>query len=152
MAGASERHDLAAGLLYEAVAPGARAAGCRPFTANRLVKTRAGSMYYPDVMVACGKAPDRMYETSPTFIVEVLSPSTATIDRREKALAYTAIESLRMLLLVDPEYRRIEAAWLDDSGGLVWDVFGPGDVVVTGYGDLDVERFYDELDATATTN
>ena len=28
MAGGSERHDLAAGLLYELLAPGARSAGC----------------------------------------------------------------------------------------------------------------------------
>jgi Uma2 family endonuclease len=151
MAGATERHDLAAGLLYEAIAQGARAAGCRPFTSNRLLRTRTGSMYYPDVMVACGKAPDRMYEEYPTLVVEVLSRSTAGTDRREKALAYTAIETLKMLLLVDPDNPRIEAAWLDDDGRLVWDVFGPGDIVLTGYGDLDVERYYDDIDATATT-
>ena len=51
MAGGPERHDLAVGLLYEFLAPGARLAGCRPFTSNRLVRTRAGNAYYPDVMV-----------------------------------------------------------------------------------------------------
>jgi Uma2 family endonuclease len=130
--GATERHDLAAGLLLVSVIEGALAAGCRAFSANRLVRTRAGSMYYPDVMVACGKGPHQMYETSPTLVVEVLSPRTASVDRREKALAYTAIVSLRMLLLVDPDDRRIEAASLGDDGELVWDLFGPGDVVVTG--------------------
>jgi len=160
MAGATERHELAATLLSRRIIDGALAPGCRPFTANRLVETPPGSMYYPDVMVACGKASDQMYESYPTLIIEVLSPSTVAVDRREKALAYTAIKTLKMLLLVGPEKRRllvgpekrrIEAAWLDDDRSLVWDVFVPGDVVITGYGEIDVERFYDELDATATT-
>lgn len=149
-AGGSERHDLAAGLLYETIASGARRAGCRPFTANRLVHTRHGSAYYPDVMVACGKAPHRLYETDPTLVIEVLSPSTADIDRREKAAAYTAAESLGLLLLVDPDSRRIEAARVVD-GQLRWSVHTSGDVVVTGYGDLDVDELHDRLDAIATT-
>ena len=148
---ATERHALAAGLLLTTVAEGALSAGCRPFSASRLVRTPAASMYYPDVMVACGKAPHERYETHPTLVVEVLSPWTADVDRREKVLAYTSIASLRMLLLVDPDDRRIEAARSNDDGRLIWDVFGPGDVVITGYGDLHVERFYDQLDATATT-
>ncbi|MDQ6910051.1 MAG: Uma2 family endonuclease, partial [Actinomycetota bacterium] len=65
MSGGSERHDLAAGLLYELLAAGARARGCRPFTSNRLVRTRSGNGYYPDVMIACGQAPHRLYETDP---------------------------------------------------------------------------------------
>ena len=150
-AGGSERHDLAAGLLYEAVASGARQAGCRPFTSNRLVHTRLGSTYYPDVMIACGKAPHRLYETDPTLVVEVLSPSTADIDRREKAAAYTVSEALGLLLLVDPDNRRIEAARVVE-GELRWSVYTSGDVVITGYGDLDVDAFYDALDAIATTS
>lgn len=149
-AGGSERHDLAAGLLYEAVAAGARQRGCRPFIANRLVHTRHGSAYHPDVMVACGKAPDRLYETDPTLVIEVLSPSTAGVDRREKAAAYTASPTLALLLLVDPDSRRIEAASTQD-GTLSWRAYGPGSVVFTDYGDLDVDGFYDSLDASATT-
>jgi Uma2 family endonuclease len=150
MAGGSERHDLAAGLLYEAVAPNARSAGCRPFTANTIVYTRHDAAYYPDVMVVCGPAAHRLYETDPTLVIEVLSPSTADTDRREKAVAYAASPTLRHLLLVDPDRRRVEVAH-PVEGELVWDVCGPGDVVVTAYGDIDVDAFYDQLDAVATT-
>lgn len=141
MAGGSERHDLVAGLIYELVAPGSRLRGCRPFTANRLLRTPSGNLYYPDVLVACGPAPHRLYETGPALIVEVLSPSTADIDRREKAVAHAEAEPLQLLLLVDPDARRIEAA--RPSGGRVteWTVFGPGEVVATGFGDS--VRFYD---------
>lgn len=83
-AGGSERHDLAAGLCFEALAPAARAAGCRPFTANRLVRTASGAGYYPDVLIVCGRAAHRLYEDDAVLVIEVLSPSTMDIDRREK--------------------------------------------------------------------
>lgn len=151
MAGGTERHDLAAGLIYELLAAGARARGCRPFTSNRLVRTRNGNAYYPDVMVACGPAPHRLYETDPAVVVEVLSPSTAGVDRREKAVAYAGAESLQVLLLVDPDARRIELARPCRGGIDTWDVYGPGDVVATEFGDLDIDGLYDVIDRTATT-
>jgi len=152
MAGGSERHDLAAGLLYEAIAPSARAKGCRPFMSNRLVRTSAGNGYYPDVMVVCGNAANRLYEQDPTLIIEVLSPSTADTDRREKALAYTGGESLSAYVLVDPDRRRFEVAERTSAGELSWRAYGPGETVGTPYAVIDVDAFfYDALDAVATT-
>lgn len=151
MAGGSERHDLAAGLLYEVLAAGARARGCRPFTSNRLVRTRSGNAYYPDVMVACGPAPHRHYETDPALVVEVLSPSTANVDRREKAVAYTEAASLRLFVLVDPDTRRMELARPANGAIDTWEVCGPGDVLATELGDIDVDAVYDMIDRTATT-
>lgn len=152
MAGGSERHDLAAGLLYESLAAGARARGCRPFSSNRLVRTRSGNAYYPDVMVACGPAPHRRYETDPALLVEVMSPSTADVNRREKAVAYAELTSLHLLVLVDPDARRIELA--RPSNGVIdaWEVYGPGDVLATEFGDIDVDALYDVIDRTATTS
>jgi Uma2 family endonuclease len=150
MAGGSERHDLAAGLLYELLAPAARARGCRPFAGNRLVRTSTGAGYYPDVLVACGKAPHRLYEDSPSVVIEVLSRSTEDIDRREKAAAYGACPSLQCYVLVDPDRRRVEVATPVD-GSLRWAVAGPGEVLGIGGADLDVDAFYDAIDAQATT-
>ena len=151
MAGGSERHDLAAGLLYELVAAGARASGCRPFTSNRLVRTSSGNTYYPDVMVVCGQAPHRLYETDPALIIEVLSPSTADVDRREKAVAYAEATSLRLLVLVDPDTRRLELARPANGAVNAWEVAGPGEVLATDFGDIDVDALYDSIDRTATT-
>jgi Uma2 family endonuclease len=151
MAGGSERHDLAAGLLYEAVAAGARARGSRPFMASRLVRTSAGNGYYPDVVVVCGGAVHRLYEEDPTLVIEVLSPSTADTDRREKALAYTSSASLRSYILVDPDRRRFEVAESSD-GVLAWRAYGPGETVPTPYAVIDVDAFYDTLDDVATTS
>ena len=151
MAGGSERHDLAAGLLYETIARAARAAGSRPFISNRLLRTVAGNGYYPDVMVVCGDAAHRLYEEDPTLVIEVLSASTADTDRREKALAYSSSRSLRSYVLVDPDRRRLEVAE-SVGGGLVWHAYGPGETVATPYAVIDVDAFYDSLDAIATTS
>lgn len=152
MAGGSERHDLAAGLFYEAVAAAARARGCRPFTANRLVRTAGGAVYYPDVVVVCRPAAHRLYEEGPVLVAEVLSRSTQEIDRREKAQAFAESSELAHFVLVDPDRRRIEVARPGPPpGGLRWTAYGPGDIVPIGFADIDVDAFYDTLDGTATT-
>ncbi len=66
MSGGTERHDLIAGLIYEALVAAARAKGCRTFMGNRLLRTRDDSAYYADVMVVSGEAPHVQYETDPT--------------------------------------------------------------------------------------
>ncbi|MGI8537298.1 MAG: Uma2 family endonuclease [Mycobacteriales bacterium] len=150
MAGGSERHDLTAGLIYEALADGARTAGCRPFTSNRLL--RAGTAgYYPDVLIVCGPATDRLYEANASLVVEVLSPTTQDTDRREKASAYATLPDLAWYLLADPDRRRLEVASVE-SGALHWQAYGPGGVVSTAYGMLDVDRLYDAVDGSATTS
>lgn len=151
LAGGSERHDLMVGLLYEKLAPGARAKGCRPFISNRLVLTPCGNAYYPDVMVVCSPAPDRFHETDPVLVVEVLSPSTQANDRREKAVAYAESSSLGLLLLVDQHVRRIEVARPANGRVQDWRAYGPGEVIFTPYGDINVDDCYDEVDRSATS-
>ena len=149
MAGGSERHDLLTGLVYEALAPGARASGCRPFSSNRLVRL-GHAAYYPDVLVVCGPAGHRLHEVDLAVAVEVRSPSTADTDRREKAAAYALAPGLRHYLLIDPEQRRIEIA-TPEAGELRWQAHGPASLIVTDFGTIDVDRLYDDLDRVATT-
>lgn len=149
MAGGTERHDLTAQALYERLVAGARPAGCRTFHGNRLLRVSASESYYPDVMVVCGSRADEHYETSPGLIVEVLSPSTESTDRREKAAVYRSIPALAMYLLVSPLFRRIERATRDASGEWRWRAFGPGEVLGTAFADVDVDVLYDRVDAEA---
>jgi len=112
MGGASAKHGLVAGALHAAVLPHARRKGCQLFMADmKLRVNHAGQtyFYYPDLLLACDQQ-DRepYYRRSPCLIVEVLSPSTERIDRREKLFAYQTIPSLREYLLVDPEKRCVE--------------------------------------------
>ena len=101
-------------------------------------------------MIVCGPAADRYHESDLSLVVEVLSPSTEAVDRREKALAYAGAPSFEQYVLVDPDRRRIEVATRGPDG-LRWRVHGPGMLVVTRFGDLDLDDLYDEVDATATT-
>lgn len=88
--------------------------------------------YYPDVMVACGsEVGSPLFEEEPCLLVEVISPSTEAIDRREKLLAYKKLSSLKCYLIVHQEELRVERHWRDEEG--VWwqaDLVGEGRVPV----------------------
>jgi Uma2 family endonuclease len=67
---------------------------------------------YPDLHVVCG-APERDPDddhaiVNPTIIMEVLSDSTAGLDRTEKFAAYRRLPSLREYVLVSQRERRVE--------------------------------------------
>ena len=64
--------------------------------------------YYPDVMVNCDPAGQQNYYCdTPSVIVEVMSPTTERIDRREKLMAYELIPSLHTYVLVSQERREV---------------------------------------------
>lgn len=152
MAGGSERHDLAAGLIGLELALATRAGPCRTFTENRLVRTPRGNGYYPDVLLVCGPAAHRLYETDANVIVEVLSASTEAVDRREKADGYADLPSLTTYVLVEPRLRRVEVANRNPRGAWSWSVVPAGGVLdLGGHAFVDVDAFYDELDRKSTT-
>ena len=112
MGGASARHGLVVTGLGLAIGPHARRKGCQLFIADMKVRVDHVDQtyfYYPDLLLACDPG-DRepYYRHRPCMMVEVLSPSTERIDRREKLFAYQMIPSLREYLLVDPDKRCIE--------------------------------------------
>ena len=112
MGGASARHGLVAGGIYAAALPHARRKRCQLFMADMKVRVDNADQtyfYYPDLLLACD-VQDRepYYRRRPCLIVEVLSPSTERIDRREKLFAYQTIPSLREYLLIDPDQRCVE--------------------------------------------
>lgn len=49
-------------------------------------------------------------------MIEVLSPTTADIDRREKRQNYALLPSLREYVLVDQDRRRVDVYRRDDKG------------------------------------
>jgi Uma2 family endonuclease len=148
MAGGTERHDLAVGQLYRMLSQ-AEDRGCRVFASNRLLRT-ATAAYYPDLMVSCSPAVHALYEGDAAIVVEVLSPSTRDVDRREKAAAYAGLASLSMYIVVDLDARRLEVAEPHRSG-LSWKAYGQADVGVTSAGDIDVAALFDAVDRLATT-
>lgn len=132
MSGASRRHNELTLAIGAALLPEAKAHGCRLYVSD--MKLRLGNVsYYPDVMAACADGMDSEYwETQPCLLVEVLSPSTRRTDQREKLQAYTALPSLLMYLIVDPEAeeitvhsRAVEGRWVARVAGLADDISVP---------------------------
>ena len=135
MTGASIRHNIIAGNLYTALRTHLRGTPCRALMEGvKLYLKKERSYFYPDVMVTCES---RLLELdaqmqivdSPTLIIEVLSPTTEGIDRREKLRAYRTLPSLKEYALVSPDECELEL--YRRRGDIAWDIitFEPGDAV-----------------------
>jgi Uma2 family endonuclease len=104
MCGVTPRHNRIASRLHGAFRDRLKGGPCESYIAEVAVKLRMGRddyAYYPDVMVVCGreKGEERFF-TDPKLIVEVLSPSTASVDRHEKRIAYRRIAALEEYVIV----------------------------------------------------
>ena len=112
MTGASDRHGLILNALAYALTPAARRKGCQLFTSDMKLRLEMGGktvFYYPDLLLSCDPQDREPYfRRLPCLIVEVLSESTARIDRREKLLAYQGLPGLQAYLLVEQDARRVE--------------------------------------------
>jgi Uma2 family endonuclease len=112
MTGASDRHALIVNALAFALTPAARQRRCQLFTNDMKVRFElAGAtvFYYPDLLLACDPADRELYfRTAPCLVVEVLSPRTERIDRREKLFSYITLPSLQEYLLVGQDRPLIE--------------------------------------------
>ena len=133
--GASIRHNIIALNIATALRTHVRGTPCRALMEGvKLYLKKERSYFYPDVMVTCEP---RLLELdaqvqvvdSPVLIVEVLSPSTEGIDRREKLRAYRTQPGLKEYALVGQDACRVELH--RRRGDIGWDIitFEPGDMV-----------------------
>lgn len=107
LAGAEPAHNLIKdniqGELYQQLRP----RGCRSFTSDQRVRISATRYVYPDVVVVCG-APEYTDErpaslANPELLVEVISPSTAGRDHKEKLDVYLQLPELKEYWIVESE-------------------------------------------------
>ncbi|SDY14742.1 Endonuclease, Uma2 family (restriction endonuclease fold) [Allochromatium warmingii] len=149
MTGASRQHGIIVSNLVAALRPLVRGRGCQLFASDMKVRLQIADQdifYYPDLLLSCA-ADDRepYYCTQPCVIVEVLSPSTERLDRREKFLSYITLPSLQDYLLVSQTERAIwhhrrSCNWHVErvtEGSLTLDCLGIG---------LPLSLIYEELD------
>lgn len=106
MSGGSEAHARISGNIYAELHAQLKKRSCTPFNSEIPIKTPTLPPYrYPDTSVVCGKP---LFEkilgidalTNPVLVVEVLSPHTESVDRKEKFEAYKAVETVREYMLV----------------------------------------------------
>jgi Uma2 family endonuclease len=126
MTGASRRHNLISLNLTSALREVLRGGPCQVFMTDVKVHVAsANAYYYPDLVVTCDpRDVDPYFVNRPCLIVEVLSPSTEKIDRREKLLAYRKLDSLREYVLVDPDTRELTVYRLGEQAQWWQDVYG----------------------------
>lgn len=117
MAGASNAHNQIATNILVSLGSQLRGKPCRPFNSDTRIRLRMPGglrFYYPDVSITCRpNPPTDAFQDEPKVVVEVISPETRSIDENEKRLAYTALPSLSVYLLVEQSdawvrvYRRV---------------------------------------------
>ena len=119
MVGASRTHALLVTHLVSALDNHLCDTSCRVMANDMKVFIEAvNRFYYPDVLVSCSDRetePDEHYETAPLLVVEVLSTSTESTDRREKRFAYQTLESLQEYVLIAQSQRVIEVFRRQDN-------------------------------------
>jgi Uma2 family endonuclease len=73
------------------------------------VEVDADTDYEPDALVNCGPriAPDATAATNPVVVVEVLSPSTQSVDTGEKLADYFRVPSIQHYLVVRSRRKEI---------------------------------------------
>lgn len=104
MCGVTPRHNRISSRLHGAFRDHLKGGPCESYMSEVAVKLRISRddyAYYPDVMVVCGREKEEeRFFTNPKLIVEVLSPSTASVDRHEKRIAYRRIAALEEYVIV----------------------------------------------------
>jgi len=106
MSGGSYAHGRIISNVHYRLSQKLEGRDCQAFTGDIAMNTPSLRPYrYPDASVACGELKFENFRgvdalVNPVLIVEVLSPTTADHDRKEKFIAYQAIPSFREYLLV----------------------------------------------------
>jgi Uma2 family endonuclease len=119
MTGGTVNHGRIAANLIAMLIPHLRGGGCSVQTSDVKVQIAESNEYiYPDVSVTCDDR-DRTatkFISHSCLIVEVLSPSTAAYDRRDKFNLYRRSDRLQDYVLVDTQKIEIDTYNKNDRG------------------------------------
>jgi Uma2 family endonuclease len=87
--------------------------------------------YYPDVLVSCEENPEDVhFRNFPVLIIEVTSPSTKHIDRREKLLFYQQMPSVQEYAIIDQHKINIEIHRRQPNGSWITYYFDKEDTEI----------------------
>lgn len=123
ISGPSVPHCIVAQNIFRAIDSHLQKGPCQAFVSGCDVKLSLGTdqiVYMPDLVVSCDRSAwEEKWIPNPKLVVEVLSPSTHQIDRKEKAVNYRRVPSMEEYVIASqkrPEltiYRRA-ARWLPE--------------------------------------
>lgn len=134
MVGSTHAHNVISTNLCALIRSHLRGTSCQVFMADMKLRIDdTNSFYYPDIMVTCEPVNQKdICKKAPVLIIEVLSPSTATIDRREKMFAYKKIASLTEYVIVYQDRQLVEVYHKDLQGQWEMKVVQPPDNLFLG--------------------
>lgn len=154
MAGASRNHTRLTrnvhGILFRQLGTGP----CENLDQDVKVWIEAHLAYfYPDASISC---PPNYIDVAngvidnPTVLFEVLSPSTASIDRGAKFAAYRTLPSLRDYVLIESEARQVEVFSLEGDQWMVR-TYTEGTIVLPSISiEIEMEELYRHVTFEAT--
>ena len=109
MAGASDNHNRIVRNFVNFLSRHLDDSPCETFFGDIKVRVTKNVYYYPDILVSCEENPeDAHFRNSPILIIEVTSPSTESIDRREKLLFYQQMPSVQEYVIVSQAKINVE--------------------------------------------
>jgi len=123
---ASIRHQSIVGQIFSRLEQGLKGKPCKPFVAPVDVILSEEDVVQPDVLVVCDpqKIGEKAIHGAPDLIFEVLSPSTALKDMREKKALYQCAGVVEYVV-IDPLENDVQRFVLNDEQQYgVADVFG----------------------------
>ena len=149
MAGASQRHQEVAANTLTSLRSKLRGGSCRPTAADTGVSSPGGSVRYPDVVVDCGPRNDKsMLATTPTVVIEVLSPSTRSFDAHRKLIEYKSNPAIKCILLIDTNeaciilHRRDHEKWIEIVYSCIADIVHLSEIGA----DVSLQEVYEGLE------
>lgn len=112
MAGGTEAHARIAGNVQAFLRNALRGTGCRPYGSDLAVRTGERTIRFPDVSIYCSdpltpEDGDRQLLGDPQVVVEVLSPSTSSLDQKVKLEEYRTLPGVHQIVFVDPRAERV---------------------------------------------
>lgn len=111
-AAGTARHALVGGNIIASLRAKLRGTGCAPFNSDLMLRVCAENGRLPDVAIYYDPRdiadPSALAFERPSVVFEILSPSTARVDRGAKLTEYQAIESVHTIVFVDPDLERME--------------------------------------------
>jgi Uma2 family endonuclease len=104
---------------------------CEAFVKGLTVEIDQSTGYVPDALVNCGEPVPRgsMTAPNPVIVVEVLSPSTHTIDTTVKLAGYFRVPSLAHYLIVDLDRQHVVHYRNQADGTVTVAVMTEGEIV-----------------------
>lgn len=129
IAGTDANHNLIVCNLVSSIHHRLRGRNLRLFALDMKLTIAAANnaTYYPDVMVVGDRNDNNYVIQNPFLVVEVMSPFTALLDRREKHFNYQCLESLQEYFLLSQSEVKVEIYRRDDDGSWLVQCLGVGD-------------------------